>query len=110
MRGISNGSFKKDRNYEIYVDKTELITYTNQYMNTEHRNICVTRPRRFGKSMVANMLTAYYSRGCDSENLFSGFKISGNENFNVHLNKYNVIHLNIQQFMERTEPVKDMIM
>ena len=105
-----NEEFYRAVNSRIYVDKTELITYTNQYMNTEHRNICVTRPRRFGKSMAANMLTAYYSRGCDSENLFSGFKISGNENFNVHLNKYNVIHLNIQQFMEQTEPVKDMIM
>lgn len=104
-----NEEFYRAVNSRIYVDKTELITYTNQYMNTEHRNICVSRPRRFGKSMAANMLTAYYSRGCDSENLFSGLKISGNENFNVHLNKYNVIHLNIQQFMGRTESVQDMI-
>ena len=54
-------------NSEIYVDKTELIQYTNRVFNTMQQNVCVSRPRRFGKSMTANMLAAYYSRGLRRE-------------------------------------------
>ena len=62
-----NKDFQRALNSEIYIDKSELISYTNKVMNTEQQFICVSRPRRFGKSMAANMLTAYYSRGCDSK-------------------------------------------
>lgn len=58
--------FFKDVNSDIYVDKTLLIEQTNKYINTNSQYVCISRPRRFGKSMAANMLTAYYSRGCDS--------------------------------------------
>ena len=104
-----NEEFYRAVNSQIYVDKTELIRYINQYINTEHRNICVSRPRRFGKSMAANMLTAYYSSGCDSKDIFKEYKIAECDNFEKHLNKYNVIHLNIQQFMGRTSCIYDMI-
>ncbi|MBP5706155.1 MAG: AAA family ATPase, partial [Spirochaetales bacterium] len=50
-----------------YVDKTMLIELLNQRIPTENYLVCVSRPRRFGKSVTANMLTAYYSKGCDSE-------------------------------------------
>ena len=70
-------SFVRSVNSEIYVDKTGLLKYTNRVMNTLQGYVCVSRPRRFGKSMAANMLTAYYSRGCDSRELFSKFEISG---------------------------------
>lgn len=72
----SNTDFTKAVNSMIYVDKSELMCYTNSVVNTEQRFICVSRPRRFGKSMAANMLTAYYSRGCDSRELFSPYKIA----------------------------------
>ena len=58
-----NGAFQVAVNSEIYVDKTGLLTYTNKVMNTLQGYICNSRPRRFGKSIAANMLTAYYSRG-----------------------------------------------
>ena len=61
---------------KIYVDKTEMIKFTNSQLFGEHKNICVSRPRRFGKSMAANMLVAYYSKGCDSKELFENFKIA----------------------------------
>ena len=70
-----NTNFWKSIRSEIYVDKTELIAYTNQCINTMKQYICVSRPRRFGKSMTLEMLAAYYSRGCDSRELFKGFKI-----------------------------------
>ena len=70
-----NTLFEMARFSDIYVDKSMLIAELNKAYRTEKRYICVSRPRRFGKSMGANMLSAYYSRGCDSAALFSGLKI-----------------------------------
>lgn len=60
-----NPAFKEAINSMVYVDKSGLIAYTNQVLNTKQKNLCVSRPRRFGKSMAADMLVAYYSKGCD---------------------------------------------
>lgn len=95
----NNEDFQQSVNSKIYVDKSMLISYTNSVLRTEQKFICVSRPRRFGKSMAANMLTAYYSKGCDSRELFSGLKISKDEGFEKHLNKYNVIRLDITKFI-----------
>lgn len=86
---------------KIYVDKSNLIAYTNELINTEEKYLCVSRPRRFGKSIALKMLAAYYSRGCDSSDLFRGLKIEENETFPEHLNQYDVIFLNMQQFLIR---------
>ena len=91
-----NRGFWQSIRSEIYVDKTGLIAKTNQYLNTEQQYICVSRPRRFGKSMAIKMLAAYYSRGCDSGDLFRGFQIEKEETFNEHLNQYDVIFMNMQ--------------
>lgn len=95
-----NGAFQVALNSEIYVDKTGIIEYTNKVMNTLQAYICNSRPRRFGKSVTANMLTAYYSKGCNSEEMFDGLEISSCSDFRKHLNKYDVIHLDIQWCME----------
>ena len=95
-----NEAFQVALNSEIYVDKTGLLKYTNRVMNTLQGYICNSRPRRFGKSITANMLTAYYSRGCDSEEMFSSLEISTSCDFKKHLNQYDVIHLDIQWCME----------
>ena len=89
-------AFQDVLNSKIYVDKTGLLEYTNSVIDTTAKFICNSRPRRFGKSITADMLTAYYSRGCDSEKLFSGLEISNAEDFKKHLNQYDVIHLDIQ--------------
>ena len=104
-----NVDFQKSLNSEIYIDKTELIAYTNKKLNTEQGYICVSRPRRFGKSMAANMLTAYYSRGCDSRGLFQGLKIAMHPDFEKHLNQYNVIHLNMRDYLTESENMKQLI-
>ena len=104
-----NDEYKRAINSEIYVDKTELIAVTNRKLNTEHQNICVSRPRRFGKSMAANMLVAYYCKNVDSRDIFSGFKIANDETFEKHLNKYNVIHINMIDFLSRADSVDDLI-
>lgn len=95
-----NGAFQVALNSEIYVDKTGFMKYTNKVMNTLQGYICNSRPRRFGKSVTANMLTAYYSKGCDSEEMFSDLEISKSPDFKEHLNKYDVIHLDIQWCLE----------
>lgn len=91
-----NSAFQVALNSEIYVDKTGLLGYTNGVLNTKQALICNSRPRRFGKSVTADMLTAYYSKGCNSERMFSDLAISRNSVFKEHLNKYDVIHLDVQ--------------
>ncbi len=98
-----NISFAKTIRSEIYVDKTGLIACTNEYLNTKNQYLCVSRPRRFGKSMTLEMLAAYYSCGCDSRELFAGFKIAQHKDFEKHLNQYDVIYLNMQQFLIRAK-------
>ena len=93
-----NIDFQEALNSQIYVDKSCLIALTNSVVRTPQKYVCVSRPRRFGKSMAANMLTAYYSKGCDSKEMFSSLKISEDTSFEKHLNAYNVIHINIVEF------------
>ncbi|WP_331490883.1 AAA family ATPase [uncultured Acetatifactor sp.] len=95
-----NASFEMSRFSDIYVDKSMLITQTNRVYRTERRFLCVSRPRRFGKSMAANMLTAYYSKGCDSGRLFSGLAMEKEDSFPVHLNRHNVIRWDVQRFLD----------
>ena len=95
-----NSAFQATLNARIYVDKSGLIRYTNSVLASTDAFICNSRPRRFGKSITANMLTAYYSRGCNSEEMFSGLEISKAEDFKRHLNQYDVIHLDIQWCIE----------
>ena len=104
-----NEAFQKMVNSEIYVDKTGLLQYTNRVINTMQGYLCVSRPRRFGKSMAASMLAAYYSRGCDSKELFSGLEISGSRDFEKYLNRYDTIFLNMQEFLSQSRNMEDML-
>lgn len=91
-----NDQFMVSVNSELYVDKTELIKYTNSRIGKDRPLICSSRPRRFGKTMAVTMLAAYYSKGCHSEKLFEGLRIGKDESFKIYLNKQNVIFLDIQ--------------
>lgn len=104
-----NSAFQTALNSEIYVDKTGLLEYTNRVLETKQGYICNSRPRRFGKSITADMLTAYYSKGCDSEQIFSGLKIGSREDFKKYLNQYDVIHLDVQWFLSNVETADKLI-
>lgn len=92
-----NDAFCQVVNDDIYVDKTALISCMNRKIGKESRKyVCVSRPRRFGKSITANMLAAYYSRGCDSESLFKNYAISRDNSYHQYLNQYDVIHFDVQ--------------
>ena len=99
---VDNRLFQIVRNSE-YVDKSEIITLTNQVIDTEERFICVTRPRRFGKSVTVKMLNAYYSKGCDSKGLFSDLKIASSPDFEKHLNQHDVIYLDMTEFADNKD-------
>lgn len=104
-----NTGFRESINSQIYIDKSGLIANTNKMLGTEQKYICVSRPRRFGKSMAAKMLIAYYSKGCNSLSLFESLAISSEPSFQQHLNQYNVLFLNMQYFLCETHDIKQMI-
>lgn len=91
----NNESFTQARNSMVYVDKTGLIEILNQRLSTEDKCIAVSHARRFGKSHAAGMVDAYYSLGCDSTKLFEDTKLANNADWKKHMNRYNVIHLDI---------------
>lgn len=104
-----NAAFREALNSAIYIDKTELIAYTNKVLNTKQKNLCVSRPRRFGKSMAADMLSAYYSKGCDSRELFDELKIKAKNSYSTHLNQHQVIRLDVQRFLETKQDLDTFI-
>lgn len=104
-----NDLFKMAVNSQIYVDKSGIIEIINRALNTNDRHLCITRPRRFGKSMAAHMLTAYYSRGCDSRELFEKLNIAKSADFEKNLNKYNVIYLDMCDFAGQANNIDEMI-
>jgi hypothetical protein len=92
-----------------YVDKTGLIAIINSTLKSEHRFSCVTRCRRFGKSMAAKMLCAYYDESCDSRNLFSNLEAEKDASFEKHLNKYPVLYIDMTAFISRYKDDDDII-
>jgi len=95
-----NGAFRQTRKSE-YIDKSGLIAVVNQTLFTRQSFTCLTRSRRFGKSMAAEMLAAYYDRSCDSRSLFADLKIAQDPTFEEHLNKYPVISIDLSDFVTR---------
>lgn len=94
-----NDNFNKFVKTGTYVDKTGLIKELNLLIDNSARDfVCVSRPRRFGKTIAEDMLAAYYSKGADSRKLFEPYKIAKSESFDSLLNKYNVIHIDMNAF------------
>ena len=97
----TNESFiklKKIINDFIYVDKSIFIDKISRVIGKpSNQYVCITRPRRFGKTINANMLAAYYTKGYDSHELFDDLKIAKTENYEKHMNKYNVIYIDFSQ-------------
>ncbi|MBQ6318418.1 MAG: AAA family ATPase [Lachnospiraceae bacterium] len=101
-----NENFREMANADIFVDKTMMIREINRLINSTRKYICMSRPRRFGKTYAGNMLSAYYSRGCDSSELFEGRKISSDPSFEENLNKYNVIQVDLNSEYQNTADKK----
>lgn len=104
-----NKGFRESINSAIYVDKTALIEKTNAVVDTRQKFMCVSRPRRFGKSMAADMLAAYYDIDVDSSELFEKWIISRCESYRKHLNRYDVIKINMQEFLSAASNIDNML-
>ncbi len=100
---------RRARGSRIYVDKSGLIARLNKLLNTEREFVCVSRPRRFGKTMAANMISAYYDRTVDAAKEFAGLEIAGDAGFEEHRNAYDVIKVNMQEFLSATQSVGELI-
>ena len=98
-------SYRMAVNSKIYIDKSMLISVINECINTSQRFVCVSRPRRFGKSITADMLCAYYGQE-DTDSLFRTLKISGSPDYKKYLNKFQVIHLNMINFMDKHDSLE----
>lgn len=85
--------FQDTLNSQIYVDKSLLIEKISPIIRTNEKYICITRPRRFGKTVNANMLGAYYTKGYDTHGLFQNLAIAGSKEYETHINRYNVVHI-----------------
>lgn len=101
--------FAESLRSEIYVDKTGLIACTNRVLGSRQKYVCVSRPRRFGKSMAAEMLAAYYGYGYDSGKMFQGLEIAKHPSFEEHRNQYHVLFLNVQDFLSRAGNVRETV-
>ena len=109
-------AFEKAVKSDIFVDKTEMILYLNSVVNTKQQYISVSRPRRFGKSMTADMICAYYDREADSRSLFEHCKLAGTEPikkgqteilWDSFLGKFNVIYLTMTDFINSDRSVDE---
>ncbi|MBQ7585148.1 MAG: AAA family ATPase, partial [Desulfovibrionaceae bacterium] len=104
-----DNDFLESRESNFYVDKSELLIYTNQFINTDKRYICISRPRRFGKTTAANMVASYYDQTGDASSTFKDLKITKDPSFKIHKNKYIVIKLNIANFLSQSHDIDILI-
>ena len=96
-RNIEKNEFKLAYESDYFVDKTELISKINTIINKKDRFLCITRPRRFGKTINAMMLESYYSKNANFKHIFDKLKISDSESYLTHLNKHNVVYLQLNE-------------
>ena len=102
--------FRQTLNDELYVDKSMMIDSISKCINNAGRKyVCITRPRRFGKTINANMLGAYYTKGYDSHDIFRDLYISQSESYEKHMNRHNVIHIDFSDMPDTCENYKDYI-
>ena len=110
--------FLRAVNSQIYVDKTEMIRYLNSVVDTSEQYVCVSRPRRFGKTMAADMICAYYDREADSRELFADRKLAGCSSldnidkdfpWDAYLGKFDVIRITMTDFMTDSDSVHEML-
>ena len=102
-------NFRRTLAADIYVDKTMMIAETNRFIDKGNNYICISRPRRFGKTIAGNMLNAYYSKGCDARELFAPYKIAKDACFEEKLNRYNVIMIDMNSEYQNTRDKEQLL-
>lgn len=95
--------YKSESEKTYFVDKTRLLTELFPMVTSGNNHICITRPRRFGKTIMANMITSYFSRAKDSSDIFDSLEIAKEEDYHCHLNQYHVIHISFNELPPRCQ-------
>ena len=104
-----NENFRRTLAADIYVDKTMMLTVLSSFIDKGKNYVCISRPRRFGKTIASEMISAYYSKGCDSHELFDSLKISGAPGYEDKLNKYNVIKIDLNSEYQNSRDKNNLI-
>lgn len=113
--GLYLNSDRSLKNYEelyrsdYFVDKSLIIEHLNRLIGKRSKYLCITRPRRFGKTSVADMIAAYYSKAVDAKNIFDNLKISKSPGYIENLNKYNVINISFNKIPDNGKTYDDYI-
>lgn len=103
------GQFREARDFALYVDKTGMIAELNQLVRTPMKFVCISRPRRFGKSMAVGMIGAYYDRTVDAKALFQGLTLARDPSFDTYRGQFDVLRINMQDFLSRSKNMDEMI-
>ena len=101
--------FRFSLNSKIYVDKSPMINELNELIGTDERFLCMSRARRFGKTMMTNLMSAYYSRDCNSREIFERLELNKQEGWDKYLNAFNVIQIDLQSCFSRTKDKNQVI-
>ena len=104
-----NGGFQRIIDAEVYVDKTGILGFLNKWIGKDTRYVCVSRARRFGKTVAARTIEAYYDSSCDSHALFAPYAIAQEPSYETHINKYEVIGIDVLTFLQYTQDPKTFI-
>ncbi|MCD8221486.1 MAG: AAA family ATPase [Clostridiales bacterium] len=92
-----------------FVDKSEILNELIPFVEQGNNHICITRPRRFGKSVMAAMIGAFFSRGSDGSGIFGSLKIADNSNYQTHLNQHDVVYIDFSEAANTSSNYDDFI-
>lgn len=97
-------AYEEAVNSEIFIDKSDMILYLNTVLKTKQKYVSVSRPRRFGKTMAADMICAYYDREANSRELFEKLSLSkaadADKAWDLYLGAFDVIRIVMTDFIK----------
>lgn len=102
-------NYKAMASARYFVDKTKLLEELICGFGEETQYICITRPRRFGKTIMANMIGAFFGKAVDSSSVFAHLDIAKSNLYSVHLNKHNVIYIDFSELPENCKSYEQYI-
>lgn len=92
--------YKGETTKPYFVDKSQILEKLFPLVDSGNSHICITRPRRFGKTVMANMIASFFSKGCDAQDVFKNLEISNNEKYSLYRNQFSVIHISLNDISE----------
>lgn len=101
--------YKRIASEKYFVDKSALIEELLPILSGEQPYICITRPRRFGKTVMANMIAAYFGKAFDSSDIFDKFDVAESEFYKNHLNQHDVIYIDFSEMPRECNSYKKYI-